>query len=123
MLHGHPPTKLKIELKTLLTFNQVYLPEDLKGKGEPSYSIEKALKQNKLRRRTISDNHSGIEMTSPRPRPASSGTNISPAAVGERYSDWQEALRSSASGDASSSAAAAGGGGLLRKRFGSLRKR
>lgn len=99
-----------------LTPIKEYLPEDLKGKGEPSYSIEKALKQHKIRRRTVSDNNSGIEMTATRPRPASSGSSIRPPVESQRYADWEEALRSSAAGGES-------GGGVLRKRFGSLRKK
>ncbi|KAL8959827.1 MAG: hypothetical protein Q9183_005566, partial [Haloplaca sp. 2 TL-2023] len=52
-----------------------YLPEDLKGKGEPSYSIEKALKEHKAgardHRRIMSDGQpaSSYEMTTPRARP------------------------------------------------------
>ena len=101
-----------------LTLIKDYLPEDLKGKGEPSYSIEKALKEHKIRRRTISDGNAGIEMTACRPRAASSGTGTSmnpPPVQGQNYADWEEGLRRNSS--------SGGGGGVLRKRFGSLRKR
>lgn len=56
---------------TQLTMAQKYLPEDLKGKGEPSYSIEKALKdheESKARNGLATDSHS-YEMQ-PRQRPA-----------------------------------------------------
>ncbi|KAH6669324.1 hypothetical protein B0J14DRAFT_116905 [Halenospora varia] len=41
-----------------------YLPEDYKGKGEPSFSIEKALKEHKLNshRRVMSDGNKAYEM-------------------------------------------------------------
>lgn len=104
-----------------------YLPEDLKGKGEPSYSIERALKEhNKIRRRTtISDGKAGIEMTAyrPTPRPASSGTgttSINPPVQGQKYADWEEELRNGSLGAPGPSGTS---GGVLRKRFGSLRKR
>ncbi|RKF57913.1 putative protein kinase [Erysiphe neolycopersici] len=38
-----------------------YLPEDLKGKGEPSYSIEKAIKKDK-HRKTVSGDRNNYEM-------------------------------------------------------------
>ncbi|QSZ29564.1 hypothetical protein DSL72_004079 [Monilinia vaccinii-corymbosi] len=65
---------------------QKYLPEDYKGKGEPSFSIEKALKersaaQKSSRRRSIlSDGNSAYEMQCRRPSTslgASSGTHLS----------------------------------------------
>lgn len=37
-----------------------YLPDDLKGKGEPSYSLEKALKDHKLHDPHDQDTHGGI---------------------------------------------------------------
>ncbi|KAI9047711.1 hypothetical protein LZ554_008421 [Drepanopeziza brunnea f. sp. 'monogermtubi'] len=52
-----------------------YLPEDLKGKGEPSYSIEKALKEQKARkaRNGMSDEPQSFEMQPPKHRPANGG--------------------------------------------------
>ncbi|KAK2625565.1 hypothetical protein QTJ16_004877 [Diplocarpon rosae] len=53
--------------------NVKYLPEDLKGKGEPSYSIEKALKdhkQSKSQNGLLSPDSHSYEMQ-PRQRPAS----------------------------------------------------
>ncbi|KAL8993992.1 MAG: hypothetical protein Q9169_005923, partial [Polycauliona sp. 2 TL-2023] len=46
---------------------QKYLPSDLKGKGEPSYSIEKALKEHKHgtardHRRVMSEGQPAYEM-------------------------------------------------------------
>jgi hypothetical protein len=61
---------------------QKYLPEDLKGKGEPSYSIEKALKDhNHSHRRNVSEGQ-GYEMQPQRRRPelahqrSMSGNNV-----------------------------------------------
>ncbi|KAG7005844.1 bifunctional dTDP-4-dehydrorhamnose 3,5-epimerase/dTDP-4-dehydrorhamnose reductase [Physcia stellaris] len=109
-----------------------YLPEDLKGKGEPSYSIEKALKEHKRssHRRVMSDGNEAIEMTSPRSphtprstyrdsmdgnRPRSSDSPTSPTSTGQRYSDWENGLHRRSSGSRV--------GGHIRKRFGSLRGR
>ncbi|KAK3177190.1 hypothetical protein OEA41_008519 [Lepraria neglecta] len=83
-----------------------YLPEDLKGKGEPSYSLEKALKEHKSHSRHISEgnnmeNH--IEMTTP-------AAQRRPLSDGQNYTDWQSHVRRSSSG-----------AGKLRKRFGSLK--
>ncbi|KAL8918016.1 MAG: hypothetical protein Q9208_007614 [Pyrenodesmia sp. 3 TL-2023] len=104
-----------------------YLPEDLKGKGEPSYSIEKSFKDSKRssreHRRVMSDGQPAYEMvpTTPRnnrmarpdmqARSSSYGANQEP----QRYVDWErqrERLGSSS-----------GGGGIkgLRRRIGSLR--
>ncbi|KZF26127.1 hypothetical protein L228DRAFT_264553 [Xylona heveae TC161] len=59
-----------------------YLPEDLKGKGEPSYSIEKALKEHKSHRKLLGTDEPGIEMAA---RPHSSGGPQSAGTSG-RYS-------------------------------------
>lgn len=87
-----------------------YLPEDLKGKGEPSYSLEKALKEHKSHGRHLSEGSKGIEMTMPATerRPMSSDSG---AGVGQNYADWegQNDMQRSVSG-----------AGKLRKRFGSL---
>lgn len=47
-----------------------YLPEDLKGKGEPSFTLERALKdqKNNQHRRVLSDGNSAYQMQT-RPRP------------------------------------------------------
>jgi hypothetical protein len=96
---------------------QTYHPDDRKGKGEPSYSIEKALKDHKR-----AGSGGDIELVT-RSRPisgenfktrsrASSGAN---AATGtdQSYAEWETSLRRSSSGKASK---------LVRK-LGSLRRR
>ncbi|KAL8852887.1 MAG: hypothetical protein Q9221_002263 [Calogaya cf. arnoldii] len=105
-----------------------YLPEDLKGKGEPSYSIERSLKEHKQgardHRRIMSEGQPAYEMvptsnrrTTGRPelqaRSSSYGNANNAPDQQQRYSDWErerERPRSS-------------GGGGLRKRIGSLRKK
>ena len=91
--------------------NQHYRPEDLKGKGEPSYSLEKALKQHK--RHASEATNPAIEMTTPAPRrrPMSVEGQSRPASAdGQKYAEWEQGVRRSSSG-----------AGRLRKRFGSLR--
>ena len=93
--------------------SQKYLPEDLKGKGEPSYSIEKALKEQKQHRRGLSEGENGIEMaTRNRPRANSAGDSHPQM---PNYSEWEGQMRGGTSGRK-------GSGGLV-KRFASLRKR
>ena len=107
--------RLQVFPSTILTpTHQQYLPEDLKGKGEPSYSIEKALKQHKLHSRHASEGcRNAIEMTTPatQRRPMSVEGQSRPASDGQKYADWEQGVRRSSSG----------AGGKLRKRFGSLR--
>lgn len=95
-----------------------YHPDDLKGKGEPSYSIEKALKDHKThsRRRAASESHVDVEMTAP--RPASSDSAAPPVVDEERYADWAGTLRRNSTGRGEG-----GGGGVIRKRFESLRRK
>lgn len=93
-----------------------YLPEDLKGKGEPSYSLEKALKQHKQHSRHVSEggnnNNGGIEMTTPatQRRPMSVEGQSRPVSAEQTYADWEQGVRRSSSG-----------GGRLRRRFESMR--
>ncbi|KAL8743242.1 MAG: hypothetical protein Q9190_004380 [Brigantiaea leucoxantha] len=105
-----------------------YLPSDLKGKGEPSYSIEKSLKEHKaaaVHRRVVSDGHPAFEMSPTNPssssrpslgnmqRSSSFGSHAEAAQQQQgqqRYVDWErerERRRESGKG--------------LRKRFGSLK--
>ncbi|MCJ1478719.1 hypothetical protein MMC13_007402 [Lambiella insularis] len=63
-----------------------YLPEDLKGKGEPSYSVEKALKGHTTHQRGTSQGSTGIELTS---RPRNSDGEQHPASNGQSYSEWE----------------------------------
>ncbi|KAL8903523.1 MAG: hypothetical protein Q9207_003857 [Kuettlingeria erythrocarpa] len=105
-----------------------YLPEDLKGKGEPSYSIEKALKDSKRgaheHRRVISDGQPAYEMVPTTPgnrrpelqaRSSSYGANQEP----QRYVDWERER------ERPGSSSGGGGGGIkgLRRRIGSLRRK
>jgi len=83
-----------------------YKDDDIKGKGEPSFSIEKALKQHKMKAQN--DEHDGIEMTT-RPRNKSS-SQVSTGVA--REDDMQ---RSNSTGQAV--------GGGFRRRIGSLRRR
>ncbi|CAF9910368.1 hypothetical protein IMSHALPRED_009178 [Imshaugia aleurites] len=90
-----------------------YHPDDLKGKGEPSYSLEKALKEHKLHARHASEGHNAIEMTTPaaQRRPVSvEGQSRPVSADGQKYADWEQGVRRSSSG-----------AGKLRRRFGSMR--
>ncbi|TEY67254.1 hypothetical protein BOTCAL_0128g00140 [Botryotinia calthae] len=58
-----------------------YLPEDYKGKGEPSFTIEKALKDHKhsqkAHRRNMSDGNSAYEMQY-QPSSSASGSSLHP---------------------------------------------
>ncbi|KAI9811349.1 MAG: hypothetical protein M1827_005509 [Pycnora praestabilis] len=74
--------------------NVTYLPEDIKGKGEPAYSLEKALKEHKQgsHRRVMSDGGSGIEMSS-RPR-SSSGADQPRSVSGQMsYTEWEGGMQ------------------------------
>ncbi|KAF1840572.1 uncharacterized protein K460DRAFT_323380 [Cucurbitaria berberidis CBS 394.84] len=84
-----------------------YHPDDLKGKGEPSYTIEKALKDHK----TLGDN--GTEMTSRHKHSKSVGYTEAPGNMPS------ETLDAEASGIGRSKSM----GGTLKKRFGSIRRR
>ncbi|KAI9732439.1 MAG: hypothetical protein M1834_001647 [Cirrosporium novae-zelandiae] len=84
-----------------------YHPDDIKGKGEPSYTIEKALKEHKSHRRYLSEGGATMEMTpSSRPRSVSTNTHLSPYAA-DNDADLQ---RRSSTGRKIS--------GTLKKRFG-----
>ena len=54
----------------MLTRCQQYHPEDYKGKGEPSFSVDRALKEHKhnTHRRIMSDGNSAYKMQRPRAR-------------------------------------------------------
>ncbi|KAA8616912.1 pal1 cell morphology [Pyrenophora tritici-repentis] len=85
-----------------------YHPNDLKGKGEPSYTIEKALKDHKR------SGDSGIEMKS-RHRTHSAGDVDAPGIVPTVATEASGVNRSNTTGKSV--------GGALKKRFGSLRRR
>ncbi|KAH7076434.1 hypothetical protein BKA63DRAFT_510105 [Paraphoma chrysanthemicola] len=90
---------------------QVYHPDDLKGKGEPSYSIEKALKDHKR----LGD--TGTEMTSRRHHSKSVGHTDAPGLAPP------ETLGAEASGIGRSNTTGKSMGSTLKKRFGSIRRR
>jgi hypothetical protein len=89
-----------------------YLPGDLKGKGEPSYTIEKALKEHK---QNGESGESGIELQSRR-RNHSIGSVSRPSALPAEGFDTGNGLgRSNTTGKSL--------GGKLKKRFGSIRRK
>ncbi|KAI9669317.1 MAG: hypothetical protein M1831_000352 [Alyxoria varia] len=87
-----------------------YLPEDLKGKGEPSYSIEKALKEHKARDRRHNAPGGTFELAE---RPRSS--HATPEGTSRSYRDWEDSSRRHSGGNNFT--------GQLRRRVGSLRRR
>jgi hypothetical protein len=107
-----------------------YHPDDIKGKGEPSYSIEKALKDHKMTNVDGSDKghkksaSSEIELTS-RPRQSGGQAQTSSVAGGADQfyrnnpmrGDGEEGVRRSASAKEKRLS-----GGGLKKRFGSIKR-
>lgn len=103
-----------------------YHPDDIKGKGEPSYTIEKKLKESRLSPHTA-DGGSSIEMTSRRRAKSSSGE-------GDRYDGpgRENVLKQMWEGNpegrdgnvarANTTGKRHSGGGSIRRRFGSIRK-
>ncbi|KAJ9629207.1 uncharacterized protein PV06_00713 [Exophiala oligosperma] len=85
-----------------------YLPEDIKGKGEPSYSIEKALKEHHIHDEKVSAD-GGIEMETKSRHRSSSG-----AAPRSSWDDENQIGRSGSFKRLS---------GGLKKRFGSIKKK
>jgi len=90
---------------------QEYHPDDLKGKGEPSYTIEKALKDHKR----LGD--SGTEMTTRHRHSKSVGHDQAPGLIPTETADAE------ASGIGRSNTTGRGVGSSLKKRFGSIRRR
>ncbi|KAF2830982.1 hypothetical protein CC86DRAFT_366474 [Ophiobolus disseminans] len=90
---------------------QEYHPDDLKGKGEPSFTIEKALKDH----RRLGD--SGTEMTPRHSHSRSMGYDDAPGTIPS------ETLDADASGIGRSNTTGKSAGGMLKKRFGSIRRR
>ncbi|KAF1969899.1 hypothetical protein BU23DRAFT_557305 [Bimuria novae-zelandiae CBS 107.79] len=88
-----------------------YHPDDLKGKGEPSFTIEKALKDHKLK------GDSGVELQ-PRRRNKSLGADDAP---GEMPAESFAAAE--ASGVGRSNTTERSMGSALKKRFGSMRRK
>ncbi|KAI9850247.1 MAG: hypothetical protein M1838_005973 [Thelocarpon superellum] len=98
-----------------------YLPEDLKGKGEPSFSIEKALKEHQpnSHRRVVSEGDGAYEMAS-RARPASAGGHGAEqhGPKMKTYNQWESDLHPNQGHSHSHSLS-----GGLKRRFNSLRHR
>jgi hypothetical protein len=113
---------------------QTYLPDDLKGKGEPSFRIEKALKDHEANahRRVTSDGASAYEMQTPKSKPPppsrqhsadSPRSAKSPASAGPseatgsslKYAQFENEMRRSNTTGRQVGAA-------LKRRLGSLRK-
>lgn len=88
---------------------QKYLPEDLKGKGEPSYSVDRALKDHKKY------GDSGVEMSNTRRRNRSLDHADPPDVFLSPFNDSAGIGRSNTTGKSV--------GNALKKRFGSLRRR
>lgn len=88
-----------------------YHPDDLKGKGEPSYTIEKALKDHKR----LGD--TGTEMSSRRHHSRSVGHADAPATMPSQHTT------ADASGLGRSNTTGRSMGSTLKKRFGSIRRR
>ncbi|KAG9188731.1 hypothetical protein G6011_07436 [Alternaria panax] len=88
-----------------------YHPDDLKGKGEPSFTIEKALKDHKR----LGD--TGTEMTSRSHRARSVGHAEAPGIVPSVATDPE------ASGVGRSNTTGRSVGGAIKRRIGSIRRR
>ncbi|KAE9973838.1 hypothetical protein BLS_003388 [Venturia inaequalis] len=101
-----------------------YHPDDLKGKGEPSYSIEKALKEHKLlddedrADRVARGQASGIELQDQSPYDARDPVTI--AGGQQRYAELEHRSAGRRSGEHKRQSGSFEG---LKKRIGSLGKR
>lgn len=97
-----------------------YLPEDLKGKGEPSYSIEKALKDHEKIEGEAKTEPGSIELVE-RPRDTSSAhrrnDSAEHASGSQTYADWEQSHNHSQTGGLARMS------GELKRRVGSLRRK
>lgn len=98
-----------------------YHPDDIKGKGEPSYSIEKALKEHKIHDEKISSE--GIEMKTQQPH----GRSPSGAISHSREPSGGGAIASTGWDDGEGQVHRSGSigkrlSGGLKKRFGSIKR-
>lgn len=93
-----------------------YHPDDIKGKGEPSYSIEKALKESKIRDEKIAPD--GIEMKT-NPRDHQGGHSREPSGSGAIATTGWDDGEARVNRSSSMSKRLSGG---LKKRFGSIKK-
>lgn len=94
-----------------------YLPEDVKGKGEPSYSVEKALKDHKRHEKERYKTGGGFELTS-RPRSAGSDARFGYRAEDNGGFPVSTLGRSNTTGNKKH-----GDTGNLKKRLGGLKKK
>jgi hypothetical protein len=88
---------------------KTYLPDDLKGKGEPSFSVDRAIKDHKKYGDT------GVEMSHARRRNRSLDHADPPDVLLSPFDDRAAVGRSNTTGKSVGSA--------LKKRFGSLRRK
>ena len=92
---------------------QQYHPDDIKGKGEPSYSIEKALKGH---RHDMAD---GIEMSSGVNRPRSANGEVR---MNEMWGDGEVPTGNVGRSNTTGRNRHSGGQGTIKRRFGSIRR-
>ena len=93
-----------------------YHPDDLKGKGEPSYSIEKALKEHEEKKKTYGGNNGEFELAErPRPRDEPEVANTT-GITNQSYGEW-ERQRSGSHGHAHKLSDS------IRRRVGSLKRK
>jgi hypothetical protein len=104
----------------LLTVLQNYHPEDYKGKGEPSFTVERALKRDaeNSHRRGVSEGDQGYELQSPGRQLRSE----SPADFNSRGGNSQLLQPENEGGVHRSNTTGKQVGQKIRRRFGSLRK-
>ena len=107
-----------------------YHPDDIKGKGEPSYSVEKALRDHKMASIDGSDKghkksaSNEIELTS-RPRQSGDQAQTSGVSGGADHFDRDNSMRGAGEQGVRRSASAKEkrlSGGGLKKRFGSMKR-
>lgn len=125
---SHTPIQ---EVHLLTRILKKYLPEDYKGKGEPSFSIDRAIKDHdgKSHRHSVSENTNSYEMhsrsrraTGSRQRSVSNGGSSSLQVPRERagnemrYSQYENDLRRSHSTGTRERV-----GDVLKRRLGGLR--
>lgn len=97
-------------------WKQTYLPDDLKGKGEPSFSLDKALKDHDKASRRHGANGQTFELAE-RPR-ASSDSQKPIRNEYQSYSDWEEQCRRGKSSGHNHSMSEG-----MKRRVGSLRRK
>ncbi|KAI9648390.1 hypothetical protein NHQ30_003023 [Ciborinia camelliae] len=107
------PNLPKPNRKLTSILSQKYLPEDYKGKGEPSFSLEKAQKERKAsqksnRRPNTSDRNSVYEMQAHPSTPASSSLRLPPTHHHQRRASGSNVISGGANGTSMASRRAMG---------------